>query len=408
MNVLLGTLTEAGLDDSFEILESRRPSDAAALLEEASLRCPSVLVLWSFYSGDALAAAEELQQLKAHCGKPHILHIAGGVHATAEPELTLKMGFDYVATGEGEETIRTVCTAVLERRGLNGICGLAHYNGSGVVNHGPGTRIALDDHPPFCAKRKKFNAIEITRGCVYACKFCQTPFMFKARFRHRSIENIAFHAGVMREHGLRDVRFLTPTSLSYGSDDHAANLPAVEGMLAATREAMGPHGRLFFGTFPSEVRPEHVTPEALCILKKYVTNNNLVIGGQSGSDRMLQMSSRGHGVGDVERAARLALEWGFLPNIDFIFGFPGEERADVEASVNFAERLAHLGARIHAHTFMPLPGTPWRREHTTELPPDLLYRLDRLISSRALYGQWRGQRAIAGALQELRNGRPAS
>ena len=32
-------------------------------------------------------------------------------------------------------------------------------------------------------------ALEITRGCVYACSFCQTPFMFKARFRHRSVGN---------------------------------------------------------------------------------------------------------------------------------------------------------------------------------------------------------------------------
>ena len=29
---------------------------------------------------------------------------------------------------------------------------------------------------------------------------------------------------------------------------------------------MGPEGRLFFGTFPSEVRPEHVTAEALALL----------------------------------------------------------------------------------------------------------------------------------------------
>jgi hypothetical protein len=35
----------------------------------------------------------------------------------------------------------------------------------------------LDRYPPHCAKYRKFGPVEITRGCIYACKFYQTPFV---------------------------------------------------------------------------------------------------------------------------------------------------------------------------------------------------------------------------------------
>ena len=52
---------------------------------------------------------------------------------------------------------------------------------------------------------------------------------------------------------MRFVRFVTPTCLNYGSDDASPNLEAVEALLAACREELGPDGRIFFGTFPSEI-----------------------------------------------------------------------------------------------------------------------------------------------------------
>ena len=78
------------------------------------------------------------------------------------------------------------------------------------------------------------------------------------------------------------------------------NLGAVEALLAACREELGPTRRLYFGTFPSEVRPEHVSQEALAVLKKYVDNDNLIIGGQSGSDVVLKHSKRCHDVEAID------------------------------------------------------------------------------------------------------------
>src|SRR5690606_29479277 len=179
-------------------------------------------------------------------------------------------------------------------------------------------------------------------------------------FRHRSVDNVRWHVDRMRERGLRDVRFITPSALSYGTDGDEPNLAAVEELLASCREGIGPDGRVFFGSFPSEIRPEHVSREALRLIKRYCANNNIIVGAQSGSERVLRAAKRGHGVEEVRRAVRLGIEEGFQINVDMIFGMPGEDRSDVDASLALAKELADLGARIHAHTFMPLPGTPWR------------------------------------------------
>ena len=51
-------------------------------------------------------------------------------------------------------------------------------------------------------------------------------------------------------------------------------------------------------------------------------NDNLIVGGQSGSDRVLKSSRRGHDVQAIVRAVRISKEEGFVPNVDFILGAP--------------------------------------------------------------------------------------
>ena len=187
------------------------------------------------------------------------------------------------------------------------------------------------------------------------------------------------------------MRFVSPTSLSYGASGQEPELARVEELLARVREAMGPDGRIFFGTFPSEVRPEHVTPEALRMLRRYVDNDNLVIGGQSGSARVLKASHRGHDVEAIERAVRVALEAGFRPNVDFLLGLPGEESSDVEATLDLIEKLCALGARAHGHTFLPLPGTPFRDAEPGSLDERTIARLAALEGHGRIFGQWKAQ-----------------
>ncbi|MBJ6759968.1 TIGR04013 family B12-binding domain/radical SAM domain-containing protein [Myxococcaceae bacterium JPH2] len=384
------------------------PRDRESLLTTVRERVDAgdvVVVAWSFYSASFGPAAEELAWVRARLEGRQALCIAGGVHATAEPLQTLQAGFDLIAVGEGEHTLRALLLRVLRGEDPRGTHGVAYLDAGKLVQRGHGEGVRLDDFPPFAARHAKFGAVEITRGCIYACRFCQTPFMSKARFRHRSVANVARWAGELRRAGRRDIRFITPTSMSYGTADETMNLAAVEELLVAVREAMGPDGRIFYGTFPSEVRPEHVTPEALALLKRHVHNDNLIIGGQSGSERMLQATRRGHDVETVVRAARLAVEGGFVPNVDFILGLPGEEPEDVDATLDLMQRLAELGARVHGHTFMPLPGTPYRDAPPGRVDARAQQRLDWLASQGRLYGHWKQQGALAEQIAARRQPR---
>jgi B12-binding domain/radical SAM domain protein len=370
----------------------------------ASQRIPRPVVLWSFYSPDFAESANELARVRAATGDA-ALHIAGGVHATAEPLATLKAGFDFVALGEGEHTICEIVATLSETDDvdrLKGRAGLAYLESGRLTSHGPGERHPLDAYPAFNARYKKWNALEITRGCVYACSFCQTPYMFKARFRHRSIENVRANIDQMALSGSRFVRFLTPTSLSYGSEGTEPNLEAVDGLLRTVREGAGAEAKIFFGTFPSEIRPEHVTRESLAVLKRWVDNRTLVIGGQSGSDRILEETRRGHGVDDVIRAVELAVEAGFEPDVDFLLGLPGETEADRVLSMKLADRLVTMGARIHSHAFMPLPGTPLRDATPVPIEPSTMLAMQRLESKGKAYGQWRKQVVTADQLVRAR------
>ena len=398
MNVLAGALVANPATRDISILFPDTFSRLRDTIRDAAQKRRKTLVCWSFFSAGFGKAGEELASLRHTTGDGDVRHIAGGVHATAEPLQTLQAGFDYVACGEGEQIIVDLVTAFQRNQALDRIRGLNYLRNGTLSRNGRGETIVLDNHPPHCARYKKYGPMEITRGCIYACKFCQTPFVNKARFRHRSIGNIAKHVRTMHDNGLRDYRFLTPTSLSYGSPDESVNLPAIEELLGTVRGIIGPDKRIFYGTFPSEVRPEHISRQALAILKKYVHNDNLIIGGQSGSQHMLDITRRGHSVEVIEQAVRYCIEYGFKPNVDFIFGMPGESEEDAELTRMLTRKLVKLGARIHSHTFMPLPGTPL--QHTAAGKVDKLTQahLENLTAEGLAYGKWKEQIKIAEQL----------
>lgn len=207
----------------------------------------------------------------------------------------------------------------------------------------------------------------------------------------------------MKEEGLTDIRFISPNAFMYGSaDGKSVNADAIEYLLRSVAEIVGGKGRIFFGTFPSEVRPESVTPEIIELIKKYCSNDNLVIGAQSGSERILESICRGHGVEDIRQAVRLTLQSGLKANVDFIFGLPDEKEKDVGLTLKLIRELTEMGARIHAHTFMPLVGTPFK-----DMPPGRIKRnvrkeLEKLISVGKLYGQWHTQELVGRKIEELK------
>lgn len=87
-HALLGALEEHVTRTAYEVRFATTPEATAQEIRSALGRARLVLVLWSFYSPDADALAAELADIRRAADAPSVLHVAGGVHATAEPVRT--------------------------------------------------------------------------------------------------------------------------------------------------------------------------------------------------------------------------------------------------------------------------------------------------------------------------------
>ncbi len=336
-------------------------ADLCAAARRAAGRGERALALYSFPTPSLLAVREEVRGARESA--PGALFLAGGPHASADPEGTLALGFDHAFVGEAEELLPPFLAAGGDGEPI-------------LVGRGG---VPLDACPPF--GRGRHGPVEITRGCAFGCGFCAVG---RRPPRHRGPASVLEAAEDLVRRGRPVLSFVTPDALSYGG-----GLAALAQLLASLRAAgVAPQ----LGIFPSEVRPERVTPEAMEVLREHCRNRTLVIGAQSGSEGVLRRLRRGHTVEDVERAARLARRWGFLPHVDLIFGLPDETLDDRRATAALARRLRReTGARLHAHYFHPLPGTPlWGRE-PTPLDPETRAFLGELRAAGAEDGYWEAQ-----------------
>lgn len=332
-----------------------------------------------------------------------LLVVAGGPHPSGDPFSTLHAFADIVCIGEGELVIRDLLKNYTDPKNIRGI---AFLNKKGLVEKTEKQPIIkLDDFPPFSVKHNLFRPIEITRGCAWKCRFCQIRSRGQP-VRHRSPEIVAKYVALTVEkfkERRADIRFISPNALSYGaSDGRTLRLDKVVELLKAVREVIGPEGKIYFGSFPSEVRPETLTPESVNILRNYSDSNSIIIGGQSGSEHVLQLSDRGHTPEETKRGAKLLLDAGFKVFVDIIFGLPGEREEDVEQTITHMKELTALGAKIHSHTFLPLVGTPFANKKPGVIADRYKEVLPILQGSGKLKGQHLKQENDAKLLAEQR------
>ena len=395
-NALIGALeTLEGFDD-LDIHFIRSKEALLDSLKNLIERYEKVVLGISFFTTQLWEIYGLIKNLLKKFGK-NVLYIAGGPHPTGDPKGTLKMGFDVVVIGEGEETLIEFLQYVRINKDYRTIKGIA-YNDENKIYHCTGRRtpIRLDKYPPFPVNLNKFGAIEITRGCPYICYFCQTPYILGTYPRHRSIESICKYVRIMKSKNLTDIRFITPNAFSYGSSDgKTLDIPKLEELLIKVKEIISPEGRIFLGSFPSEVRPEHVSEETLRLIKKYCDNDNIIIGGQSGSQRILNLCHRGHSVEDLYKAVDLTLKAKIKANVDFIFGLPKETEEDIKLTIKVMKDLVKKGAKIHAHSFIPLPQTAFEKESAGRINDLVKKTILGLTSKGHAFGDWKKQERIA-------------
>lgn len=347
----------------------------------------------------------ELRGVVEKLKKMGCLTITGGPHPSGDPIGTLSyFGFDYVFIGEAEESLAEFLYALLNKQDPRSVKGVFFLDNDRPVYTGVRKPIDLDKYDPFPYWRGIVNPIEITRGCPHGCFYCQVSYLHGRQYRHRSIEKISFIVEQVVKLGVRDIRFISPDSLAYGltTSSRSVNLDAIEKLLEElSKKTRNTGGRIFLGSFPSEVRPEHVTEESIKLLRKYVANKSIIMGAQSGSEEILRRINRGHTVEDVVLAVEISLSNGFIPDVDLIFGFPGETVEDMEKTLNLARKLVNMGARIHLHYYIPLPGTPFGMKKPTRIPEWIKKEIWRIIGMGRGYGDWIKQEELSWRIIEL-------
>jgi tRNA-2-methylthio-N6-dimethylallyladenosine synthase len=195
--------------------------------------------------------------------------------------------------------------------------------------------------------------VSIMEGCSKYCSYCVVPYT-RGEEVSRPLAAVLDEIGGLAARGVREVTLL-------GQNVNAYRGPVAGGgecdfaLLLHQVAALPDIGRIRFTTsHPLEVTDELIA--AFAELPALASHFHLPV--QSGSDRILALMKRGHGVARyLDLVSRLrAARPDLSLTTDFIVGFPGETEDDFAASLQLIEQLRFDGA--FSFLYSARPGTP--------------------------------------------------
>lgn len=373
--VLLNVWEQEKLDGEFEILVRFWP------VSPDEVR-PGDVFLFSFMTSVFPRIHKEMLEIKS-AGQKDVLLVGGGPHVTGDAELPLEAGFDIIFQGPAERNFLQFGLDLLDNRSLPRIYKYID-------------QLDVDDFNPYIPVSRYFETVpplEIMRGCYWRCTYCDTHLH---HVRFRTLESIETHILEMKKRDLKRVNFISPSAMEFGaSAGRRINLERIEALLALIDRHDFPFNE--YGIFPSEIRPDTVTPQGMALLKRYVINKSVTIGAQSGLDRRLRELRRGHLTQDTLEAVAIANDAGFLVNLDFIVGYPDETGEERSATVEFIKNLSrNYRIRTHLHHFIPLSGSPYAFRFPTFLSQPDKDRLMKLKKAGIASDGWIANEKQAG------------
>jgi radical SAM superfamily enzyme YgiQ (UPF0313 family) len=190
--------------------------DLPARVQYLSARYEQLIVAFSFMSPQLPQIRPAIESLAARPG--NVTLVAGGPHASGDPLGTLHMGIDVVVSGEGEIAFPELIRRIQTGRAYDDVPGVTVLDNGLLKRNRRAPWVSLDDYPPFSIKHNKLATIELTRGCPWACSFCQTPFFLGGKMRYRSVESIVYWLKrAKQEVGMKYARFISADCFAYGS-----------------------------------------------------------------------------------------------------------------------------------------------------------------------------------------------
>lgn len=285
--------------------------------------------------------------------------IVSGADASDHAEHYLKAGADYVLVGEGDATLVELLDCLTGRTSgeAGAIAGLAMLDGGVGVFTPRRVEIKDLDALPFPAwdlvdvgryrkiwrDRHGYFSMNMvtTRGCPFHCNWCAKP-IWGQRYHARSPENVAAEmAWLAKEYAPDHIWF---------ADDIFGLKP---GWLPAFADRLDAHGVRI--PFKCLSRADLLLREGEAAALARAGCKTVWLGAESGSQKILDAMDKGTQVEQI-RAARSALKEQSIEAGFFLqFGYPGEKRADVEATLQLVRDCEPDDIGISVS--YPLPGT---------------------------------------------------
>lgn len=264
--------------------------------------------------------------------------VLGGPDPANYLEEYLTRGADVVVIGEGELTLEDV----LSGRPVAELDGVAYRDSDGkIVRNEPRAMIADLDAQPFpdraAIDQQRYvdvwrehhgsGAVSLitARGCPYTCTWCSHA-VFGYSHRRRSPENVVAEV----EH---IVATYAPDQLWYADDVFTIN----HKWLFEYADLLEQRGlRLPFETISREDRLNEKVVETMARMGC----SRLWIGAESGSQRVLDAMKRRTDAERVKSMVHLLQRYGISVGMFIMLGYDGEQRSDIEATVDFLKGAA--------------------------------------------------------------------
>jgi radical SAM superfamily enzyme YgiQ (UPF0313 family) len=285
--------------------------------------------------------------------------VLGGPEPANYAEEYLATGVDLIVSGEGEKALQQVMETGFDRARWHGIRGLIFRAESGaVIRTGPPDLIGSLDEQPWPDRERVDIArylktwrdfhgsgslsVITARGCPYRCNWCSHS-VYGMTHRRRSAQSTVAEVEWLLDRYHPDMLWM--------ADDVFTIHP---GWIAQYARILKQRGIRI--PFECISRADRLNEPIVDLLAE-LGCTRVWIGSESGSQRILDAMQRGVTVQQVRSAVELCRKAGIQTGMFLMWGYDGEELADIEATIDHVKQTRP--DVFFTTVSYPIKGTPY-------------------------------------------------